>query len=590
MNINVGNVSKDWRRRFADWLEDTHSTGFELRRHFFSRFFDSDLVSTPGQLRVVAIGAFGIIISLSLIMTQAYFAKYRRLLDLDEPEPFQRAAIADHLFLITLSMFLIALLTALQWPSLFPGLRDYLALTALPLRARDIFIAKFTALLAFASLFIVGSNALPSVILPAVMAGRYFTGAALNVVSIFLSTSLAALFVFFALVAIQGLLLNLLPTGIFPRVSMIAQGALLIAILCGLPFVFSIPNLQAYMNQRPSWAGLAPPLWFLSLDQAILGNREPFVLSLARRGLIATLATAMAAIGAYVWSYRRHKVRLLETPTPPHQDWALLDRWSAKAGDWIIPDPRARAVFSFIAKTLSRSRSHRIVLTVFAGLAIALIFESFVTLAFGRGFRGFGVRTFALRQAVVSAPLALSLFVLAGYRYLFRLPVELGANWVFRISESGNREVFLKAVWKFLLLWGVVPVALLTLPLELQMLGIGRGLIAAMMCLLPSLVLMEFLLLQSQRIPFTSSYLPGQHPLIQTFLVYGISVGLYVSALSGIIAASLDGARGMAILSGLMLAAWLRMRKARLEDWKIGTLEFEEVPEPAVMRLCIERD
>jgi hypothetical protein len=204
--------------------------------------------------------------------------------------------------------------------------------------------------------------------------------------------------------------------------------ALLIAILCGLPFVFSIPNLQGYMNQRPDWVGHVPPFWFLGVDQAILGRREPFVLDLARSGVPATLAAALAAVGTYVWSYRRHKVRLLETPFHAQKAWRLLDRWSAAMGEWVMPDPRARAVFSFIGKSLSRSRSHRMVLTTFAGLAIALIFESFVTLALAPGFRGFGVRTFALRQASISAPLALSLFVLAGYRYLFRLPVELNGE------------------------------------------------------------------------------------------------------------------------------------------------------------------
>src|SRR5437660_3424775 len=158
----------DTVHNFREWLEETHSTGFELRRHFFRRFFDSDLVSMPGQWRVVAIGALGIVASFSLIMTQAYFAKYRRLLELDSPEPFQMAAVSDHLFLITLSMCLTGLLTALQWPSLFPGLRDYLALTSLPLRTRQIFVAKFTALLAFVSIFIFAINLLPSIILPAV--------------------------------------------------------------------------------------------------------------------------------------------------------------------------------------------------------------------------------------------------------------------------------------------------------------------------------------------------------------------------------------------------------------------------------------
>jgi hypothetical protein len=74
-------------------------------------------------------------------------------------------------------------------------------------------------------------------------------------------------------------------------------------------------------------------------------------------------------------------------------------------------------------------------------------------------------------------------------------------------------------------------------------------------------------------------------------LIYSVSVGLYVSALSGIIAVSLNSGRATLIQLGLMIAAWLRIRIARLEDWKvIGKLDFEEVPEPAVMRLCIERD
>src|SRR5260370_4713149 len=99
--------------------------------------------------------------------------------------------------------------------------------------------------------------------------------------------------------------------------------------------------------------------------------------------------------------------------------------WLAGLADWLIPDPRELAVFVFVAKTLVRSRQHRLVLTAFAAVAVAVIFESFVSLALSRNFRGFSVQTTALRQAAISAPLALSLFVLAGLRDLFPLPVGL---------------------------------------------------------------------------------------------------------------------------------------------------------------------
>src|SRR6266849_5453453 len=96
-----------WKKmlaRFRNWLEETHSAGFELRRHFFLRFFDSDLVSTPGQWQVVAGGVLAILLSLSLIYTQAFYHKYLELHKLSSPEPMRLATIADVLFLVTLAM------------------------------------------------------------------------------------------------------------------------------------------------------------------------------------------------------------------------------------------------------------------------------------------------------------------------------------------------------------------------------------------------------------------------------------------------------------------------------------------------------
>src|SRR3984893_10504466 len=194
-------------RRFREWLEETHSAAFGLPRIFFLRFFDSDLVSTPGQWQVVAGGVLAILLSLSLIYVQAYYHKYAALNALPTPEPLQRALLADILFLVTLAMFLIGLFTTLQWPQLFPGLRDYLALGSLPVRVREIFVAKFSALLAFAGLFIVATTLLPSVALPIVMAGYWMPHASWHVPALFVSFTLAALFVFFSLIAVQGVLL-----------------------------------------------------------------------------------------------------------------------------------------------------------------------------------------------------------------------------------------------------------------------------------------------------------------------------------------------------------------------------------------------
>ena len=295
------------------WSTETHSNNFELRRHFFQRFFDSELVSDPSQAKVVAGSALAIVLSLSFLYAQAYFHKYRMLEHLPDAGPYRRAAAADFLFMITLAMTIIALFTTLEWPALFPGLRDYLALAGLPLRMRDLFIAKFTALLAFMSLAIVATTALPSIVFPAVMSGRYDTMVR-QIPGLFVSASLAGFFVFFILVTAQGVLLNLVPVRQFPRVSLALQGALLSLFLCSLPLVFSIADLHPYMELRPAWAIWVPPLWFLGVDQVIAGHSDPLALRLALIALAGVAASAVTAILVYLWSYRRHRTRVIESP------------------------------------------------------------------------------------------------------------------------------------------------------------------------------------------------------------------------------------------------------------------------------------
>lgn len=158
------------------------------------------------------------------------------------------------------------------------------------------------------------------------------------------------------------------------------------------------------------------------------------------------------------------------------------------------------------------------------------------------------------------------------------------------MNEPGNRRIFLAAVERFLLYCAVAPVTLATLPVEMALLGPRIGIAVAILCLLPSLILMELLLIQFERIPFTSSYLPGQRPVIETLIRYGVGVTLYVSLLGGLVNFCLRTPTSAITLFVILLGAWWIARKARLDDWKVGLLEFEETAEPVVRTLHIERD
>src|SRR5436309_15506884 len=135
---------KPWLR---EWLRRTHGAFFELLRHFLTRFFDSDLITTPGQMAGPLIGVFSLLLPWFNMFIGMLREKYAHFGGLPTPEPFRHIVRADELWLVTLMMSAIGLLTAVKWDSVFPGLRDYKSLGTLPLRPWQIFAANVSALL-----------------------------------------------------------------------------------------------------------------------------------------------------------------------------------------------------------------------------------------------------------------------------------------------------------------------------------------------------------------------------------------------------------------------------------------------------------
>ena len=58
------------------WLRETHGPNFELLRHFLLRFFDSDMVTAPGQTVTALIGAFSIFLPWFLTIVGPLRHKY----------------------------------------------------------------------------------------------------------------------------------------------------------------------------------------------------------------------------------------------------------------------------------------------------------------------------------------------------------------------------------------------------------------------------------------------------------------------------------------------------------------------------------
>ena len=549
--------------RFRHWLAATHGTRFELVRHFLGQFFESDLVTSPDQwLRVLA-GVAGVLFSVGILIAPVFLHRYDCVnagmpMRFCPPIDDYRAQYllllrSDTRWAIALAFCITGLVTAIQWQSLFPTLRDCLALAAFPVSALEIFWSKLAAAVLALAAFVTAINIVPSVLFAGLAEGRWQQhSTAVQAGATFAAATAACVFVFFSMLAIQGLLLNLLPPRRFERVSVYAQSILFTANVAALPFLWSQPEAMWW-----------PPNWFIGLWSNMAGGDGRG----ARYALAALIAAPAIAIFLYVLSYHRYQRLLIEiAPDRARKShgWRL---WPELA------DPHEQAVFSFLWKTITRSRLHRLMLQVSAGLAIAWIIAAGGLQAQDEG-------------PVLLVPLAVSVFLIAGLRYLFSLPSELRANWLFQITESEGRVAWLRAMDKFVIGCGLGLVYACSLPASIAVFGFWQAIRVTLLGFFLVLLVFEFLFREWCKAPFTCSYLPGKRMLWQ-ILVMSMAALSYLGTAAAVIHAFSGGWVTFAAAFPLLFGGWRWMRRRRTESWPETPLVYDELPEPVVSTLDI---
>jgi hypothetical protein len=238
--------------------------------------FDSELSAAGGQWKPVAIGFFTLLLPGGmLLMDQRNAARLRYLAALDTPGGFQAAVMGSELGVLTLVFAITGLIALAQWQALFPARRDYLALAGFPIRPRQVFATRAGAVMFFALVVVVALNLLPSILIPLRFSGRwqksadYFT----NFTAHAASSAGVCFLAIFGVVAIQGVLLNVLPPRWFARVSVYVQGLLSAALFLTALFSFSISGWgENAIGELLTTACWAPPVWFLGLHEYLLGD------------------------------------------------------------------------------------------------------------------------------------------------------------------------------------------------------------------------------------------------------------------------------------------------------------------------------
>ncbi len=564
------------------WLGETHGSRFELLRHFLARMFDSELCSVRGQWMTVAVSAFALLLPGGMLLIREgslnlkYAATYRRLSALPSPEPFRAAVMADQLALLTLVLAITGLVAVLQWQTLFPSRRDYVALAALPVRSRDVFIARFGAVLLFSVALVAAMNLVPSIMAPLEFAGPWQKNPSYlaNVTAQAASSALGCFFVLFAIIAIQGILLNALPARLFARISVYVQGGLTALLLLAALLAGRIQDWQqATAANLWTFGRWMPPVWFAGLHETLLGDKDPLFQAMAHRALLALGAVAALSGLTYLLSYRRYRRLLVDAPVeiaPPHSErWSLLNL--------LARTPRQAAILQFMVAVVARSRIHRLILLAYTGAAFGLLLNS--SLLAGEALRWSSGWKQALQFAFLFWPLGLSAILLPAFRHAFSVPVELGANWIFQSTESHGRAEWMAAVERFLVVFAIAPIYVLMLPIGVYVLGWELALRAASLQLLVSLSIREVQFYSWQQLPFTCSYRPGKRPLPAVMGSYLVLLCLIVPLLARIIAAVSQVTQMFVVYFPIFLVVWIWLRKLRRDGWGEAKLLYEDLDE-----------
>jgi hypothetical protein len=570
-----------------------------LTQHFARSIAAPPLLTDLGVdfLRRTLASVLAILIVGGSFLTRAFFKRYVDLHAMWDDVGYRRAVEADTLLLIALPMLIVGLLAIVVSPLLFPDEIDYRTLAHLPISRFQIFAAKFVAVGVVAIAVILAVNIVTSLWLPIAIGGDVRGQSSWTVhtlparIAAHAAASLTGSFwAFAAVMALQGLCLAVVPPVWRRQVAVLLQGTVFVGLLASLPYVFRIPALDV-SSDRVWHAPFVwiPPVWFLGIDRWLLDPSAAGYGYVARIAASSSAALATIIATTYARLYRRAETLAFETAAPrapvaPRRTWPHPSHLSHPSH---LP-PATRAILSFTMSGLRRSRLHQFVFLLIVGVGFALLVGQLSTFFEGGSFLGYRPR-YRL-HAVIAAPLLLGLSAALALRAVFLLPLDQQAVWMFRLTETPElRPRSLDAVTRLLTFTAVVPSLVLALIIQPGPLGY-TCIPAALLTTLANLLLVEVILRDWSRIPFTCTYLPGKRVLAYTLgvLLGAYFVFVYVGA--NLIRWGLAEPLRATMLGGVLLGALIALRRRRWRSWGTQPLEFEDEDPLAIRTLNLLPD
>jgi hypothetical protein len=554
-----------------------------LVRSFYGRLFESDLLPEDSDLADALSWIVPLFAAPAAMVSLWLFPKYALVADI-APEQFLVLSRGDRLFFIGYSMAAVGFVTSMAWQALFPDRRDAFVLGLAPVRPSVVVAARVTVVSTFVLGFASVINVFSAVIFAFASAGSATWTVAMRHFCAHLAATLgASLFVFLSLVALQATCVVVLPA----RVQRIASvGFQLVFVVTLLQWVIFSPGILARLTgNEPNLlgsgpGGMLPPVWFLGVYEALLGND----VGIRATAISATALAFVASVCAYGVAYRISSHRVIEGAPGRSRKSGFFDVPRRMLYGALLRDPLERAVFEFTLQSFSRSQRHRLAFVLYVGIGLSFIVGGFL----GPILRQESIDLSRPDVALLSLPLVLSFFTVLGLRVLFGLPTELEAGWIFRMTEADDKRSYLSGVRKALLVLGVAPIAIVFLPLYAAHWGLPLAVAHTGFWCLVAAILTEAVLWTFRVVPFTRPYVPGRANLKLMWPLYLLTMTVYTYAASLLAYwILLDRARWLVTCTALVAAVvGLRVYRS-LEVSGSGPLVFDDDAEREVQRLGI---
>ncbi|MDP2321103.1 MAG: hypothetical protein Q8O42_17395 [Acidobacteriota bacterium] len=418
---------------------------------------------------------------------------------------FHHHVLQDRLFFITWAMVTAMLLVSMMWDALFPDRTDQQILGVLPVRARTVAAARFTAAVISIVAFVAATTVLGAGLYTAT--GGQFPGVGSRpgiLVGHLTSAVTAGLFTTFSLLLMRGMLVFVTGGVAAAKASIALQAITVILLVETFMFLPGIlPGIVSRLLTDPAGsAGWWPPAWFLGIYVGFAGPASAdAVAALSSKALAGTAAAGVLAVISYLAPSQRNARREIEALPGGRRSScgsalivSALNAWS--------PAPATRATFAFILQSLFRNKQHMQSLAMYAGAGAAVAGIRLIA----REATGLGVAFDRPVDFIVAIPLAMTFFLVLGLRSAFAVPTDPQATWVFRLVSARSLLPCIRGTRAAMVVIAVVPPALAILCFGLWEWNAVDAAAIAIMQAASGIVLVEISLVGWRSIPFTRQY------------------------------------------------------------------------------------